>query len=360
MAVLVTGASGFVGCTLVEELARAGEAVVAADLAEPPAGFPNEIAKQGGSVVFARVDVTDPTSIADLLDTQAFTQVIHGVAITASPAREAAEPSRIVEVNVQGTANLLHALQDRQVERFVQVSSSAAYGEAVFAVDILEEDAVCCDPRSMYDITKFACERVALRLGEIYGIDVRVGRLSTVFGAWERLTGVNDFPSPMFFLLLAALRQETAILSRPIYRDWIYSRDAAAGLIALAGLSDPQAPRIFNIGPGPDNRWPVLEWGQKLEGWFKGFHCRIAAPGETPNIALRQSKDRAPFSIERILAHTSFRPRFDIDAALEDFRAWFDGPGAGVIMAALDDAKRPASEGRSNPIRDGDRFLGHR
>ena len=331
MTVLVTGASGFVGCTLVEELARAGRSVVAADVSPPPAGFRAAVADLEGRVAFESADVTDPGRIASVIDAHAVSRVIHGAAITADPTREAAEPGAIVRVNVEGTASVLRACRDKGVERFVQVSSSAAYGETVFSVDLLDEEAVGSDPRSMYDITKFAAERVALRLGELFGIDVRVGRLSTVFGAWERVTGVNDFPSPMFLLVLAARRGETAILPRPVVRDWIYSRDVAAGLIALLGMSAADAPRIFNIGPGPANRWSALEWGRKLEGRLDGFRCRLAGPGEAANIDLHQARDRAPMAIERLQTYTDYRPHFTLDAAFEDFWDWYERCGASLL-----------------------------
>lgn len=326
MTYLITGASGFVGCTLVETLAARGADVLATDVIVPPPTFVTHVDSLPGSVTFARLDVTRPESIADALEGRTISRVVHAAAITAGPDREAAEPERIIAVNVAGTANLLQALRDQPIRRFVQVSSSAAYGETVFATDLIEED-MPSDPVAMYDITKMAAERVALRLGDLAGIDVRIGRLSTVFGAWEWASGVNDFPSPMFLLLDAAERGGTAVLPRPVRRDWLYSRDAAAGLIAIADMADAhiadaETPAVFNVGPGPDRAWTVLDWGRKLAAKWPDFRCRVAEPGEAATIDLHQARDRAPMAIDRILTHTDYRPRFTLDRAFEDFWQW--------------------------------------
>lgn len=333
MTILVTGASGFLGCTLVEQLAGAGETVLATDVIDPPPGFVTHVRGLPGRVTFASMDITEPAEIAACLADATIRHVVHGATITAGPERDRSAPTRTIDVNLAGTANLLHALAERPPERFVHVSSGAAYGATATAVDLLTED-MTGEPRSIYEITKLASERVAARLGDLCGMDVRIARLSTVFGVWERATGARDTMSPMLQLVLAARRGDNAVLPRPIVRDWIYSRDAAAGLVAIARMTDAAAPRIFNVGPGPDRAWSVLDWGKKLEDWFPDFRCRLAEPGEAATPKLDQAHDRAPFSIERILAHTDYRPRFMLDAAFADYRRWCAGTGAGQSSAA--------------------------
>ena len=57
------------------------------------------------------------------------------------------------------------------VRRLVNLSSVAAYGEAVFGPAALGEDGPAADPRSLYALTKFATERVCMRLCEMWSMD---------------------------------------------------------------------------------------------------------------------------------------------------------------------------------------------
>ncbi|HSP24980.1 MAG TPA: NAD(P)-dependent oxidoreductase, partial [Saliniramus sp.] len=246
--------------------------------------------------------------------------VVYGAAITADAAREALEPELIVAVNLGGIVPALAKARQAGVRRFVTLSSATAYGAAGMRHDLLVEGETPEDPRALYPITKFASERVASRLGELWGMDVRNVRLSGVFGPWERATAVRDTLSPQFQVLHALLAGEAAILPREGMRDWLYAPDAARAIEALIDAPD-LAHDLYNIGAG--ERWSVLDWGRALAEamGIPAHSCRLARPGEAATIDLHAPGDRASMSIER-LREKGFTPAYDMLKSVQHLAKW--------------------------------------
>jgi nucleoside-diphosphate-sugar epimerase len=323
MTILVTGATGFLGASLMEELCAAKQHVYGFDINPPPQALINRLNQLGFDGTFYIGDTRDTTAVSRAIKESGATQIIHAATVTADEARDASAPQQVLSVNILGIAALFEAARDAGVSRVIHTSSNAAYGRNVFQLEPIVETTPS-DPVSLYEITKFAGERTALRLGALYGIDVRVARLSTVFGPWERATGVRDTLSPMLQVWNLAASGHEAVLPRPGHRDWIYVRDAATAIIALLSVV-LETPKIFNIGPGSANVWSVLAWGKAVANKFPGFQCRVAQNGEIPNINLYQSRDRAALDITRLSKATGFVPKYDMDAALADYGKFREG-----------------------------------
>lgn len=317
MTTLITGATGFVGATLMEELCTTKQPVHGFDLNPPPQALLKRLDQLGFEGTFHIGDTRDTSAVGNAIRASGATQIIHAATVTADEARDAANPQQVLSVNILGVASLFEAARDAEITRVIHTSSNAAYGRNVFQNGPILESTPS-DPVSLYEVTKFAGERTALRLGALYGIDVRVARLSTVFGPWERATGMRDTLSPMLQVWNLAAAGQDALLPRPGQRDWIYVRDAASAIIALLSVA-PEAAETFNIGPGPQNVWSVLSWGQTLEKKFPGFQCSVAQHGEVTNVNLYQPRDRAPLDISRLTAATGFAPAYDMEAAVADY-----------------------------------------
>lgn len=317
MTMLVTGAAGFVAAALVEEAARRGGAVVAVDRSTPPAALAAAWAAMPGNVRFERADVRDRGVLADLFRRHGVTVLAHGAAITPGPAREASMPAEIMEVNVVGVARVLEAARDAGVARVIHLSSASAYGAAAYEGDLLDEVATPCRPESLYAVSKFAGERTARRLADLWGLDLRVARLTAVFGRWERDTGVRDTLSPQFQATAAALAGMPAVLDRPGQRDWIYVRDAAEALLALRDAPPP--PPLVNIGRGRE--WSIACWCGLLAERFPDFRWRLAEEGEAATIDLHGARDRRPLAIDR-LASIGYRSRWGLELSFADYIEW--------------------------------------
>ncbi len=307
--VLVTGSSGFVGAALVDALARRGDRVVGVDLdaaqaagARPPAAF-------------HRADVRDKSALAAIIARENVDKVVVGAAITADLARERRDPVGVVAVNTAAVAATIAAAAACGVARIVYIGSAAVYGESAFRGGSLSEGETALRPTTLYAITKQAGEAIALRLAGSLGIDLVAVRLGTCFGPFERDTGVRDTLSAPFQLLRIARRQEEARFVRPACRDWLYVRDAVAGIMAL--LDAGTLPHdVYNVAAGYE--WPLTAWCEQLQARYPGFRWALAA-SEAANVNLFDRADRAPLSIARLCADTGFRPRFDLHRAAEDF-----------------------------------------
>jgi UDP-glucose 4-epimerase len=270
----------------------------------------------------------------DVLDRQAVDNVIAtgcnaiilGAAITAGAERDAADPERILQVNLLAQAAILVAARRSGVARVINLSSASAFGAAAFRHAQLDEE-LGCDPQSLYAITKFASERVAARLAELWSFDVISVRLSGVFGPWERATGVRDTLSPQMQILAALARRSDAILSRPGVRDWIYAPDVAAAVSLLIEAASPKR-RLYHISTGLP--WSVLQWGQHLAALHPGFSCRLAEADETATVDLHGDADRAPLSVARLEQEFGWRARFGCADSAADLSRWSAQHGEGI------------------------------
>jgi UDP-glucose 4-epimerase/UDP-glucuronate 4-epimerase len=331
MTTLVTGASGFVGVNVLEELARRKRDVVAVDALPPPEGA----ALAASAIRFRTGDLRDEDFLESLFCAESIDKVIHLATITAGGEREYGCSSALVDVNVSCVARLLHVAKRHQCGRLVYVGSGSAYGRTWESEVPLREEESPSRPDSLYGITKLAGEQIALRLGELSGLDVRAVRLGTVFGPWERETGARDAMSLYLQLARFALVGSEAVLPSAIARrDWIYSRDAARGIADVLACAHTRH-RVYHLTSGMEWSDGLALWCQALAANFAGFTWRAAEPGEQPNVVDTARRNRAPMLVDRIRDEVGFVARFGPGAACEDFAAWLKRNGAFVIEGSI-------------------------
>lgn len=326
MKVLIFGGSGFVGLGIAEALLARGDDVTLFDRRPPPDEARRAFAALPGHLSIRPGDVGDEAAVRNAVGTGPDI-VIYGAALTADAAREAAEPDRILDVNVGGLVHALQAVAAGMVRRTILLSSASAYGDGAFQARPLDEDTPPT-PRSLYAVTKLAGEQFARRLAELHGLDLRIVRLSSVFGPWEHATGARDTLSPPYQIALAALEGRPAILPRPCRRDFVYVRDVAGGVLALV---DAAAPRhdLYNIGPG--KTWSLHAWGERLAG-APGYACRVGRPGEAATVNPHGDRDRAPLAVARLTDDLGYRPRFGLTESVQDYGAWLEAHGAPLLL----------------------------
>ena len=319
MTVLVTGASGFVGLAVTEALLEAGESVVAFDAAPLPAPAAAMFAALPGALRCVVGDVRDEAAVARAM--AGVDRMVSAAAITAGAAREAAEPELVIAVNVQAVATVTRLAASAGLRRVIHLSSVAAYGATAQTPGPLTED-MPLRPAALYGITKAAGEAVALRLAALAGLDLAAVRLGSCFGPWEHATGLRDTLSPQQQILIAIRRGEDIVLESDAVRDWLYVRDAAAGVLALLDAPALRHP-VYNLGTG--RAWPLSAWCDALA---PGLAWRV---GPAPHV--RTWNERPVSSIDRLVADTSYRPRFGAAEAAAD---WL-----GFLHRAGDDSLAP-------------------
>jgi UDP-glucose 4-epimerase len=326
MRILVFGGAGFVGLNIAAALLSRGHAVTLFDRADLPPDAREDFVSHGDRLTVIQGDVTNGQAVEDAI-AAGYDAVILGAAITAGPAREASDPETILRVNLLAQTPILIAARSSGVKRIINLSSAAAYGASAFRNVLLDEETPC-DPASLYAITKFASEKVAVRLAGLWQQEIISVRLSAVFGPWERSNDVRDTPSPQAQILAAMQGGYEAVLTRPGVRDWIYAVDVAEALILLVEAARPKY-QLYNISSGME--WPALQWGRELAALHPGFICRLTDAGEVATVDLHSPVDRAPLSIARMTEEFGWRARFGCADSAADLSRWWTGHRGGNL-----------------------------
>lgn len=268
--VLLTGASGFLGRYLLDELRRRGVAVLTAGRADAPADAP------GGrpTGVDAILDLERPESVRAALSA-ARADVVLNCAAMASLAACEREPARARAVNVEAVATLAAS-----APRLVQVSTDLVFdGErAPYAPNAAPH------PRSVYGGTKAEADGIVVAARGL------VVRLPLLFGrSVDGRRGATD--------MIRSAGPGGLVLFTDEYRTPLHAADAARGLIDLA--LDPAAAGIAHLA-GPE-RVSRYELGVRFAG-AAGLPLLALrpAPGNDP-LRPRDVSLRGPWSCGRSL-----------------------------------------------------------
>jgi nucleoside-diphosphate-sugar epimerase len=172
MKALVTGATGFIGSHLCEELIRKGYDVTCLVKKTSNLKWIETL-----NIDFVQGDCTDRNSLLDAVSNCDY--VFHLAGLT-----KARSGDEFFAVNTNGTENLVKALAERNphVKRFVYVSSLAAAGPCRNGVAVTEDCAPC--PVSDYGRSKLEAERVVLQYRDL--IPVTIVRPPAVYGPRDR------------------------------------------------------------------------------------------------------------------------------------------------------------------------------
>jgi nucleoside-diphosphate-sugar epimerase len=318
---LITGGAGFVGLNLAEALLARGDQVVIFGREALPAAAQRHFATLPGRLSVTQGDVRDRVALAGLFRAQPIDLLFPFAAITAGPAREAADPHAIIDVNLNAVLATLEAARDAGgVRRVILPSSAAVYGEAAFTHPILDEVTTPVAPLTLYGVTKFAVERAGLRLAGAFGLSAVAARIGATFGPWEHDTGLRDTLSAHHGVVQAVAAGRPALLPPLAAYDWLYVRDLAAGLLALADHPAPPHP-VVNLGSGHDFSPDWLAAAEALTTPFPGAVVRAAGRDEAPTIRLNETRPRGVMRVARA-ADFGWAPRFTPASAYADWAAW--------------------------------------
>jgi len=318
MRVLIFGGTGFVGLNIAQGLLERGHAVTLFDRAELPTAAQRAFASHADRLRVLQGDVTDAAAVTAAVEAGCDALVL-GAAVTADSKRDAAEPERILAVNLLAQVPMLQAARRTKVKRVINLSSAAAYGASGQRFALLEETTPC-DPVSLYAITKFTSERVVARLSDLWQTEIISVRLSAVFGPFERGGGVRDTPSPQALMLECLARGAPVLLDEPGDKDWIYAPDVAD---AIALLLEAPRPRhtLYNISNAAI--FSAEAWGKALALLRPGFVCRLAEAGETPTVTVH-APIRGALSVTRLADEFGWRAKFDCGSSAAHLGRWFD------------------------------------
>lgn len=239
---LITGAAGFLGSALANQLAREGHVVRALDdLSNGDDGNLFE------DVHFTRGDVNDRPKLWTLLQD---VDCVYHLAARVRVAESLLYPREYNNVNVGGTVSLMEAMRDVGVRRVVFASSGAVYDDQ--QEQPLKEDALTL-PRSPYAVSKLAAEYYVRTIGSLWGIETVSLRIFNAYGPGQQLPPSHPPVVPNW--LRHAVRGGSLVLhgDGKQTRDFVYVDDVARALVAAA--TAPNVDRsVINVGGGNEIR----------------------------------------------------------------------------------------------------------
>ena len=243
--VMVTGADGFIGSHLTEELVKKGERVKAfcyynsfgswgwLDSLEP--AIKNEIEVFMG-------DIRDPNGVRTAMEGQEI--VYHLAALIAIPFSYHS-PDSYVDTNIKGTLNVLNAARQVGTKRLLVTSTSEVYGTAQY-VPIDEKHPF--QGQSPYSATKIGADRLAESFYRSFDLPVTIVRPFNTYG--PRQSGRAVIPTIITQLLNG--QTEIKLGSLTPTRDFNYVKDTAAGFMALADCPAAVGQEV-NIATGQEH-----------------------------------------------------------------------------------------------------------
>ena len=227
MKVLVTGADGFIGSHLTEELVKSGADVRAFVYYNSFNSWgwidslPHEI-KSRLEVVAG--DIRDPYFVRTALE--GIDIVYHLAALIAIPYSYNA-PDTYVDTNIKGTLNVLNAARDLKPKRVLITSTSEVYGTAQY-VPIDEKHPF--QGQSPYSASKIGADRIAESFYRSFDVPLTIVRPFNTYGPRQSARAVI----PTIISQLIAGVKEIKLGSLSPTRDFVYVKDNVKGFMEIA------------------------------------------------------------------------------------------------------------------------------
>ena len=271
MKVFVTGAAGFIGTHLANELIAQGHTVVGFD--NLSTGNPDRLLPE---VKLVRGDINDRELLWQLLHD---VDCVYHLAARVVVPDSILYPREFERVNVGGTVTLLEAMRDVGSHRLIFASSGAIYG--IQNRQPLNENTTKPKPASPYAVSKLASEYYINTIGRLWGLEAVCLRIFNAYGPRQGFSFSHAAVIPTF--LKQAATKGTIVIhgDGTKTRDFVYITDVVDALIAAMRLKNPDE-TVINIGSGRETTiHQVCE-----------IACRIT--GKQPEIVFNQKRVGGP------------------------------------------------------------------
>ncbi|MEX1078663.1 MAG: GDP-mannose 4,6-dehydratase [Homoserinimonas sp.] len=242
MKVLLTGADGFIGSHLAEQLVRDGHevrAIVIYNSLDSWGWLDTVSADVTSQIEIIPGDIRDPALMMSAVS--GCEAVLHLAALIAIPYSYVA-PDLYVQTNIQGTLNLLNAARAADVGRFIHTSTSEVYGTARY---VPMDEGHPLQGQSPYSASKIGADQMVNSYFTSFGLPTVTVRPFNTFGPRQSARAVI----PAIITQLAAGKREVQLGALSPTRDFTYVADTVSGftaaLTSAAGVGE-----VINLGVG--------------------------------------------------------------------------------------------------------------
>lgn len=326
---LVTGAAGFIGFHVCQQLLGRGENVVGLDnlnayydvrLKEDRLA---QLQNRPG-FAFEKCDLSDRQEMSRLFEDREFDVVIN-LAAQAGVRYSLENPHAYVDSNLTGFVNILEGCRHHNIKHLVYASSSSVYGANTTMPFSVHHNVD--HPLSLYAATKKANELMAHTYSHLYGLPTTGLRFFTVYGPWGR----PDMAMFLFTKAILAGEPINVFNHGQMQRDFTYIDDIVEGVIRVADRvadenpswsSDQPDPatsrgpyRVYNIGNNqPVQLMRVIEILENCLGRKAEKNLMPMQPGDVP----------ATYAdIDALADDVDFRPKTSIEDGIARFVSWY-------------------------------------
>ncbi|WP_287586732.1 GDP-mannose 4,6-dehydratase [Candidatus Borrarchaeum sp.] len=306
--ILITGGAGFIGSHLAEALVEHNNIVKIYDNFNP--FYFNKEAnikrlKEAKNCTLIKGDILDLNSLKQAIGND--TELIFHIAAQPGVRFSVETPFKTNEINVTGTLNMLVAVQNSNVEKLINASSSSVYGTPQY-LPIDEKHPT--NPVSPYGASKLAAEKYCKAFYRIYGINVCSLRFFTVYGPRQR----PDMAIHIFTQQILKNESPTIFGDGNQTRDFTFVDDTVSGIIASAEAKDT-AGEDFNLGKG--ERCSVNNLISLL--------IKITGNAVEPNWTkiMKGDVSHTWADITKAKKMLGYDPQTSIETGLEEFVEWY-------------------------------------
>ena len=334
MAILVTGAAGFIGFHLSRRLLQQGFPVVGFDNVNPYydtslkrarlAELEAASQRTGSSFQLIEADLEDAAAVEEAFVDHKPDKVV-ALAAQAGVRYSIENPAAYIQANLVGFGNILEGCRHHGVEHLVYASSSSVYGGNT-RMPFSEYHSVD-HPVSLYAASKKANELMAHTYSHLYGLPATGLRFFTVYGPWGR----PDM-APMLFARAILAGEPIKVFNHgKMQRDFTYIDDIVEGVLRCCDKPatanpefDPLQPdpataaaphRVFNIGNSqPTELLRFIEVMEQALGREAIKDFQPMQPGDVVATAADTS------ALEQWVG---FKPSTSIETGVDAFARWY-------------------------------------
>ena len=240
--ILVTGGAGFIGSNFVRMVLFEHPDCLVVNLDKLTyAGNLENLAEfvEHANHKFVHGDICDAELIAKLVNEYRI-DVIVNFAAESHVDRSITGPKIFIDTNVNGTLTLLQVARDKEVGRFIQVSTDEVYGS--LGTEGMFTERTALSPNSPYSASKAAADHLVHAFGHTWGLPYNITRCSNNYGPYQ-------FPEKLIPLMINNALNDKPL---PVYgdgmyvRDWLYVYDHCTAIWQV--LEKAPAGQIYNVG----------------------------------------------------------------------------------------------------------------
>lgn len=308
--VLVTGADGFIGSHLTEQLVKAGYSVKAFV-------FYNSFGRRGWldelsldiqkEIEFFSSDIRDPNGVREAV--KGVDGIFHLAALIAIPFSYHS-PDSYVDTNIKGTLNVLQAARAMETSKILITSTSEVYGTAQY-VPIDEKHPY--QGQSPYSATKIGADRLAESFYRSFDMPISIVRPFNTYGPRQSARAVI----PTIVSQLLAGNEEIKLGSLTPTRDFNYVLDTVNGFKAIYESADTVGEEI-NIATMKE-----ISIGTLAEEIIKQINPSAKIVCDEERLRPQKSEvNRLLGSNEKIKKLTNWRPQYSLEQGLHETITW--------------------------------------